>query len=404
MAQVTPLPTPPTRSDPATFDARADAFLAALPAFGNECNAVIAQINAGTPSLDEGITTKDLSSGNVTLSEAETFNQVIKLTGTLAANRTVTVHDASIRDWIIINATSGAYTVTVKTPSGTGVEIVQGQKAVVACDGTNIVGILIGATGLIPTTLLDEAFHGQCRLSKSGANLVLLPHNGNKILINGVPQAIPAAGVSLAPSGLTQDTTYYIYAYLNSGTMTLEASATSHTTDTGTGVEIKSGAATHTLVGMARCVTGPAWSDNEAFVLSWFNRRPRVIQKVFTSDRTTGSTTPAELDSGTRAEFLVWSDDGVTIAATGASSVNNGDQYSITFIGIDGTSPEDSYTVSYSYGSGVLGGFCLSHFKTGLSEGYHYATLLGRVSANTGNWSGGGVNTERCSIKVSTGG
>jgi hypothetical protein len=36
---ITPLPTPPSTSDPANFDARADAFLGALPQFATECNA-----------------------------------------------------------------------------------------------------------------------------------------------------------------------------------------------------------------------------------------------------------------------------------------------------------------------------------------------------------------------------
>lgn len=39
---ITPLPTPPSRQDPTTFSARADAFLAALPQFATE-------MNAGTP-------------------------------------------------------------------------------------------------------------------------------------------------------------------------------------------------------------------------------------------------------------------------------------------------------------------------------------------------------------------
>lgn len=43
---ISALPTPPTRSDPATFAARGDAFLSALPAFGTEANALQADVNA----------------------------------------------------------------------------------------------------------------------------------------------------------------------------------------------------------------------------------------------------------------------------------------------------------------------------------------------------------------------
>jgi len=43
---ITALPTPPTRQDPANFAVRADAFLAALPAFQSEANALAVDVNA----------------------------------------------------------------------------------------------------------------------------------------------------------------------------------------------------------------------------------------------------------------------------------------------------------------------------------------------------------------------
>jgi hypothetical protein len=43
---ITPLSTPPTRSDPATFNARADAFLTALPVFATEANALAGEMQA----------------------------------------------------------------------------------------------------------------------------------------------------------------------------------------------------------------------------------------------------------------------------------------------------------------------------------------------------------------------
>lgn len=115
--------------------------------------------------------------------------------------------------------------------------------------------------------------HGQCRLTKSGANLVLSRHNGTKLIIDGTAETIPSGGVTLAATGLSVDTTYFIYVFMSGATMTLEASTTGHATDGTTGVEIKSGDSTRTLVGMARVITGPAWQDTDAqrFVRSWFN-------------------------------------------------------------------------------------------------------------------------------------
>lgn len=43
---ITPLPTPPTRSDPATFAARGDAFMVALPTFATEANVLQTDVNA----------------------------------------------------------------------------------------------------------------------------------------------------------------------------------------------------------------------------------------------------------------------------------------------------------------------------------------------------------------------
>ena len=69
-------------------------------------------------------------------------NLYFKLTGTLTANRTVTMPDSAERVFIVEDATtrsSSNYTLTVKTVSGTGVSIPAGSKQLVYSDGTNVV-------------------------------------------------------------------------------------------------------------------------------------------------------------------------------------------------------------------------------------------------------------------------
>jgi hypothetical protein len=68
-------------------------------------------------------------------------DQVIKLTGTIAGAINVVVPDGIEKTYVIENATTGAYTVTVKTSSGTGVtwSATDKGKKMVYSDGTNVV-------------------------------------------------------------------------------------------------------------------------------------------------------------------------------------------------------------------------------------------------------------------------
>jgi hypothetical protein len=66
---------------------------------------------------------------------------VIKLTGTITGNVDVIIPDSVEKTYIIENATSGSFTVTVKTSSGTGVtwSATDKGKKMVYSDGTNVV-------------------------------------------------------------------------------------------------------------------------------------------------------------------------------------------------------------------------------------------------------------------------
>lgn len=223
--------------------------------------------------------------------------------------------------------------------------------------------------------------HGQCVLVKSGADLLLKPRNGNKLIIGNVSYTIPSAGVTLAATSLTPGTTYFIYAYMNAGTMTLEASATGHSTDTATGVEIKTGDATRTLVGMARVITGPAWQDTSAqrFVRTWFNRKQVGGYNFFAANRTTTSTTYVEMSSSERAEFLVWPDETARFDTSGGmQSTYVGFDIMYASIGIDSATPEDCVCIGDDTSASGITPVSCSLVKTGLAEGYHYATILAR--------------------------
>lgn len=233
---------------------------------------------------------------------------------------------------------------------------------------------------------------GQCILTKVSANLVLAPLNGNFLTVNGVQCTVPDAGVSLAPTGATPNTTYYIYAVATAGVITsLEFSATTpalSTTAGNKGVKIKTGDDTRTLVGQARAITGPAWVDTvtQRFVRSYFNRTAAEVRGVFTANRTTTSTSFAEINTEIRVEFLSWADEPVALATVGsARNSAAGTNVMITAISVDSTSGSNGASFFSASIADYVPMPC--QYVATLTEGYHYATVTGKVgTAGTAEW------------------
>ena len=75
-------------------------------------------------------------------------NRVWKLTGALTDNAIVTVPDSIENWWLINNASTNAYTVQVKTVSGTGVTFATTDKGtkLLYTDGTNVVDSTLGVS------------------------------------------------------------------------------------------------------------------------------------------------------------------------------------------------------------------------------------------------------------------
>jgi len=194
--------------------------------------------------------------------------------------------------------------------------------------------VLVPVTTTFTRTLLDDAdaqaaratlgileAQGQCRLEYTSATLITLkPYNGDKLyLYDGTSwqlRAIPSAGVTLGNSGLSASTTYYVYAYDNAGTITLEASITGHAADTSTGFEIKSGDATRLLVGMVRTDASSQFQDGGGVigVLSWFNRRLRTVTTSLGSPINFSTAVWFNL-GGIYVQALSWSDEGLVVTA-----------------------------------------------------------------------------------------
>ena len=115
---------------------------------------------------------------NGTLSNGK--NAVIKLTGTITDNITVSIPDGIEKTYIFENGTTGSFTVQIKTSSGTGPTFATTDKGykLVYSDGTNVEDVSLasppgGSDTQIQFNSGGTAFGGSANLIWDGTNVVL---------------------------------------------------------------------------------------------------------------------------------------------------------------------------------------------------------------------------------------
>lgn len=234
---------------------------------------------------------------------------------------------------------------------------------------------------------------GQCRLQVDSTSQISLQRFQGKFIplkIGGNWEAkiIPLAGVTLANTGLTQATAYNVYAFDSGGTLTLEAVTTAHAVDADTGVEIKSGDASRTLVGKVFMDTGTPGlfvdSVIKRWCLNWFNRSDRSLENGFSADRTTTSTTFVEINTEIRLQFLAWADEAVVAGGEGAEHNNAAGNAVGTALGFDSATVVAG--TGATHGATTWQPWALFAVKF-VTEGSHFITLLGAVSGGTATWA-----------------
>ncbi|AQV94745.1 hypothetical protein BJN34_12730 [Cupriavidus necator] len=155
-------------------------------------------------------------SAEVTLTAIEANNLVLNFTGALGANINVIVPlGTNPRAWLVTNNTSGAYTLTVKGASGTGVAVTQGGVSHLYQDGTNVKAAAnLGATTFTGLSDAPASYSGKAgkevrvKADETGLEFYDPPYD-----VGGTYNGAPAASAVLVrlpfprqvvfPAGLT---------------------------------------------------------------------------------------------------------------------------------------------------------------------------------------------------------
>jgi hypothetical protein len=175
-------------------------------------------------------------------------------------------------------------------------------------------------------------YHGRL-VWVSATQLKFVPYGGTLIKVAGTLYTIPAAGITIANTGvyvsgvagqnLAANTVYYLSLFVNSGTLTAHFGTIGHSTDTtagNAGVEIVTGNNLYSVIGLVRTNASSQFQDTADFrgVLSWFNRRNLMLAGASTGGTGTTSASMVEIASAARVYFLNWADEAALVGVSGS--------------------------------------------------------------------------------------
>lgn len=213
-----------------------------------------------------------LTNANVTLSAPQYSKKVITLSGTLTGNVQI-IFPTTLQQWLVVNNTTGSFTVTCKTSAGTGSTVPQGGQQSFWGDGTNLNQGSGDARYLLPANVSSRI---QPLTASVAANALTASYAGGVLdfrsatLTTGTPNAsvsVPANSITV-PSGATlgtvsgQQSQIVIVEYYNGGSpvagvINLAGGAQLDETNLVSPTTISSGATSASTFYSASAVTGP---------------------------------------------------------------------------------------------------------------------------------------------------
>lgn len=141
--------------------------------------------------------------GNYTLTGTELNRIAYSFTGTLTGNRSIIV-PATVQQYWVNNATTGAYTLTVKTAAGSGVNVTAGSRSILYCDGTNVVNADTGGIA-VPISVADG---GTGATTASSARINLGATSLGDSLFTAADSATAYGALGVAPAGVVVGGTF----------------------------------------------------------------------------------------------------------------------------------------------------------------------------------------------------
>jgi hypothetical protein len=124
---------------------------------------------AGWQPEGSGATAVTMTSSNVTLTPLQAAREMIVITGTLTTNLQLTF-PGYVKQWLVVNNTTGAFSITCKTASGTGVAAEQSSATLIYGDGVNIAASADTGFDYLNTLRIDIAASTTIDLSVGAPN------------------------------------------------------------------------------------------------------------------------------------------------------------------------------------------------------------------------------------------
>ena len=138
-------------------------------------------------------------SGNYTLSGAELNRIAYSFTGALTGNRNIIV-PATVQQYWVTNNTTGPYLLTVKTATGLGISVAQGESSIMYCNGVDVVNASTGGLA-VPISIAQG---GTAATTASAALINLGGTSVGTALFTATDQGAAYGVLGRAPAGVVE--------------------------------------------------------------------------------------------------------------------------------------------------------------------------------------------------------